>query len=50
MPKLTINLQKTWFKKKTDRLIKYFTKSSEKEINRDSHIEKRNVEQVLLEI
>ena len=41
MPKL--KTQKNWIKKKTDRLKKYFTKTSEKEIHRDSHIEKVNV-------
>ena len=40
MPKL--KTQKNWIKKKTDRLKKYFTKTSEKEIHRDSHIEKIN--------
>jgi hypothetical protein len=37
MPKL--QSKKTWFKKKIDRLKKYFTKTSEKEMDRDSHIE-----------
>ena len=41
MPKL--KTQKNWIKKKNDRSKKYFTKTPEKEIHRDSHIEKINV-------